>query len=175
MLGSTYYVDHPVVPLYQTKANINIDGLAMFGRFRSIMGFGTELSTLGSILETVANRMSLQLEPIPLNMLASESFARSDQVAFAKAGIPAMLISDGLSYQHISTEQAHQLWQHWMTHIYHTPFDDLNQPINFEAARQHVQVIAAMTESLVTDHEWPEWIAGTPYRVTRLLSIAEKR
>ena len=46
LLGSSYYTDNPIVPLYKTIADVNIDGVAMFRDFQSVVGVGAEYSTL---------------------------------------------------------------------------------------------------------------------------------
>ena len=51
LLGSSYYTDNPVVPLYKTIANVNIDGIAMFRDFESLVAIGSELSTLENWLK----------------------------------------------------------------------------------------------------------------------------
>ena len=50
LLGSTYYTDNPIVPLYKTIADINIDGLAFYDEFKSVIGVGSEYSTLKNFL-----------------------------------------------------------------------------------------------------------------------------
>ena len=50
LLGSIYYTDNPLVPLHKTIANVNIDGIAMFRDFSSIVGIGMEYSTLDRFL-----------------------------------------------------------------------------------------------------------------------------
>ncbi|MCD4665981.1 MAG: M28 family peptidase [Bacteroidales bacterium] len=112
---------------------------------------------------------------MPSQFLSTESYARSDQIAFAKAGIPAILIMEGLNYKNISREQGLRLMIDWQQHIYHSPFDDLNQPMNFEAAQQHCQVIFAFCNYLANSLVKPEWQPGAPYINARLRSIAEKR
>jgi len=143
LLGSGYYVDHPVVPLYKTIANLNVDGLAMFDTFNDIVGVGAELSTLGELLEEVARELGLRISAIPSPFPAPVSFARSDQITFAKAGIPALLVMEGPDYRHTSREAGLQRLIKWGQQIYHTPFDDLRQSINLEAAGQHTQVLFA--------------------------------
>jgi Zn-dependent M28 family amino/carboxypeptidase len=175
LLGSTYYLDHPVVPLYKTIANINVDGLALFDTFQDVIGIGAEYSTLGEHLELVAENLNLQATPLPTEFLAFESFTRSDQVAFAKAGIPSLLIAEGLCYQNTSRTEGLQRMIEWMQHIYHSPFDDLNQPLNFQAARQHCQVIFAFCHPLADGAFYPDWKPGTPFITARLRSLAEKR
>ncbi|MDP2038040.1 MAG: M28 family peptidase, partial [Ignavibacteria bacterium] len=46
LLGSEYYVNNPVKPLYKTVANINIDGIASYDNFKSFVAVGKEYSTL---------------------------------------------------------------------------------------------------------------------------------
>ncbi|MBN1558612.1 M28 family peptidase [candidate division KSB1 bacterium] len=175
VLGSTYYIDNPVVPLYRTVANINIDGLAIFDTFRDVIGFGTELSSLHKALEKSAEMMGLSVSDVPSDFTHVESFARSDQISFAKAGIPAALVMEGVNYDHLDEQSAIKKQIEWMQTIYHSPFDDLNQPINWSAAEQHCQLLLAFAWYVANHPEEPSWKPGTPYLTTRLQSIAEKK
>ncbi len=175
LLGSSYYVDHPVVPLYQTLANLNVDGLAMFDTFNDVVGVGAELSTLGELLEEVAAALGLRVSAIPSPFPETASFARSDQITFAKAGIPALLVMEGPDYRHTSREAGLQRLIKWGQEIYHTPFDDLRQSLNLAAAQQHTQVLLALSLALANSAKAPQWQKGVPYLAARLQSIAEKR
>jgi len=175
LLGSSYYVDHPVVPLYKTIANLNVDGLAMFDTFNDVVGVGAELSTLGNLLEQIAGELGLRVAPIPAPFPSLVSFARSDQITFAKAGVPALLVMEGPDYRHTSHEAGLQRLIKWGQEIYHTPFDDLRQPINLTAAEQHTQVLFALCFALANIDYVPQWKKGVPYLAARLQAIAEKR
>lgn len=175
LIGSRYYIEHPVVPLYKTAAVVNIDGLSMFEKVNSFVGVGAEYSTLGNHLEFVLQNLGLKMDKIPIQFAQTESFARSDQIAFASAGIPSILISEGLDYQESDYETGLKRMIDWGTNIYHTPFDDLNQPMNFLAGEQHLQVLATYIYSLAEARSTPVWYPGVPYRTTRLQTIAEKR
>jgi len=175
LLGSTYYTDHPVFPLYKTVANINIDGLAMFDRFKNVVGVGAELSTLGEYLEKVAAERGYYVSRIPSQFNDSESFARSDQIAFAKAGIPAILIAEGYDGHDLSQSEILRRMFNWMKTIYHSPFDDLQQPINYTAVLQHCRFICNFCYSLADSRFEINWKPGTPYINARLRSFAEKR
>lgn len=173
--GSTYYVDHPVVPLHRTIANLNIDGLAMFDTFDDIVGVGAELSTLGELLHEVAGELQLSVSPVPAPFAESASFGRSDQIAFARGGIPAILIMEGTTYRNTPSSAGLQRMIDWGRRIYHTPFDDLNQPMNLRAAEQHAQFLFAFCYRLAHLEAAPEWKKGTPYLNIRLQSLAEQR
>ena len=175
LLGSTYYLSHLVSPLYQTIANINVDGLAIFDTFNDVVGIGAELSTLGDMLNNVVRDFGLQLSSVPSQFLMTESFARSDQISFAKAGVPAILIAEGLQYKNTLYKNGLQRFLDWNRYIYHTPYDDLNQPLNFQAALQHCKIILAFSYFLANSEKLPEWKPGTPFINARLQSIAERR
>lgn len=175
LLGSQYYVDHPLVPLYRTVVNVNIDGVAIFDRFNDIVGVGAKFSTLYEILEAVARVNGLHLSEIPPQFADFESFSRSDQIAFAKGGIPSILISDGLNYKTLSPAEGLKKWINWAEQIYHTPFDDLFQPLNYQAIEQYVQFLYDFCHRLSRMEQQPQWKSGVPYRNIRLRSTAEKR
>ncbi|MBD3386744.1 M20/M25/M40 family metallo-hydrolase [candidate division KSB1 bacterium] len=175
ILGSSYYIDHPLVPLHKTIANINIDGLAMFDTFNDIVGIGADLSDLGIHFSSVSQFMGLTVSQIPSQFLRTESFARSDQIAFAKAGIPAMLTMEGLDYRCLSREEALDRIVFWLTNIYHTPFDDLDQYFDIQASLQHTRFLFAFTWYLANLEEEIKWKPGVSYNTARLQSIAEER
>ncbi len=175
LLGSTYYIDRPVVPLYKTVANINIDGLASFDEFNSIIGIGQKYSTLNDYLEKTAEESGLEVDEIPSIFESTEAFNRSDQIAFAKAGIPSILILDAPDYKSISTEEAINKIITYQQNIYHTPFDDLSLKINYDAALQHVEFLTRFIINIANSEDKPEWKDDSPYINERLRSRAEKR
>lgn len=102
LLGSRYYVDHPVVALDHVQAMINFD---MIGRLRDdrsllIGGTGTAKESEG-ILAGVKEKHHFELS------LSPEGFGASDHASFYARNIPVYFISTG----------AHE--------DYHTPEDDL--------------------------------------------------
>ncbi|OGU37353.1 MAG: hypothetical protein A2068_11895 [Ignavibacteria bacterium GWB2_35_6b] len=175
LLGSIYYTDHPAVPLYKTTANINIDGIASFDRFKSIIGIGSRYSTLINILESSSAKQNLTVVPIPPIFKQTEAFNRSDQIAFANAGIPSVLVLEAPYFENLSEEEGYKKIIEYEENIYHSPFDDLSQTINYEAAAQHINFLYQFIIDVANTNENPEWNPGTPYINERLRSIAEKR
>ncbi|MFL5618552.1 MAG: M20/M25/M40 family metallo-hydrolase [Gemmatimonadaceae bacterium] len=106
LLGTRWYLQHPVVPVAQMSANLEIE---MIGRPDSLAGgpgrawlTGFERSTMG---ETFA-RAGLPIGPD--KRLDQQFFQRSDNIAFARQGVPA-----------------HTLSSYNMHTDYHEPSDDL--------------------------------------------------
>lgn len=175
LLGSRFYCDQPLVPLYKTIAAVNVDGLAIMDTFDSINSVGPEYSTLGEHLQTVATALDLFVDNVPSVFREIEFFHRSDQFSFAQAGIPAILIMEGHEYRNLPSGAGVRRFIMWGREIYHTPFDDLNQDINFAATLQHAQFIFAFTGTLANTFVPPQWKPGTVFSNARLQSIAEKR
>jgi hypothetical protein len=175
LLGSVYYTDNPVVPLYKTVANINIDGIALFDNFKSIIGIGAEHSTLKEFLKKAAGENNVGLTVIPEDFINYDAFSRSDQIAFANAGIPSLLITEAPDFVNLSKEEGLKKFIRYSENIYHTPFDDLNQQMNFDAAVQHIDIIYDFCHLLALSEEEPEWNSNSPYINARLRSIAEKK
>ncbi len=104
--GSTYYVEHPAVPLAQTVADVNSD---MIGRnwADSIVVIGKEHSDLGATLNRVsAEHSELHMKPIDDIWPEENFFFRSDQITFAKKGIPILFFTAGVhpDYHQVSDE-----------------------------------------------------------------------
>jgi hypothetical protein len=175
LLGSTFYADNPIVPLYKTVACINIDGISFIDRVKSIVPIGAEYSSLSEIINKVAKENRLSISTIPREFMQEESFLMSDQAAFAKAGIPSVLIMDGTDYENISSDSGIAVLKNYSMHIYHTPFDDLNQKINYDAVKQSIQFFIQLIINIANSEVEPEWHSGTPYLNARLRAKAEKR
>ena len=90
-IGSRWYLDHPVVPISATVANLEIE---MIGRPDSLAGgpgkawlTGYDRSTMGRMLRD--NGIPLVADPRP----DQNFFMRSDNIIFAYQGVPAHTIS----------------------------------------------------------------------------------
>jgi hypothetical protein len=175
LLGSRHYTANPRVPLHKTIANVNVQGLAILDTFDEIIGVGSEYSTIGEAVRSVAAGAGLRVGAIPPALRPHESFARSDQLAFALAGIPATLLVEGLKYRNHSSEEGLQAFIRWGEERYHTPFDDADQPVDRNAVAQHFDVVRSLVVELANTFRPPQWHRGVPYVNARLRSIAEER
>jgi len=174
LLGSLHYLDHPLVPVHRTVANVNVDGLAHVATFGDVVGIGAEASTLGETLETVAARRGLRVSEIP-PLARADPFAMSDQAAFAEVGVPALLVNEGLEWAGFGPGEALARYAEWGRTRYHRPTDDLSQTLDFEATRQHVQLLVDLVWEIANDAEAPRWNPGRPEDAARLRTEAEGR
>ena len=175
LLGSIYYTDNPLVPLYKTIANVNIDGIAMFKDFSSIVGIGMDYSTLSRFLNITTDNYSLEIQDIPPQFRRVDAFNNSDQLAFANAGIPSIIILEGTKNTSKSEEEVVQAFIDYYINRYHSPKDDLNQNIDFKAAEKHTKILFDFCYQLANSKTAPEWKSGSPFINARLQSIAEEK
>ena len=141
-----------------------------------MIGIGAEYSTLNQDLLDVAASESLSISKVPQEYFyEAENINRSDQYAFMKAGIPSLLVMEGVHYRHTPYRAGIKRMIDWNKSVYHTPFDDLSQDINFQAAVQHTQFIYQLILHVLDNPEVPQWHEGVPFINARLQSNAEKR
>jgi hypothetical protein len=91
LLGSSYYVNHPALPLEKAAAMINLD---MIGRVRDgkvIVGGAAAGTPLRGLLEEVAKRRDLQVD-----FTGEATYGSSDHASFAARQVPALFFFSGL-------------------------------------------------------------------------------
>ena len=174
LLGARHFVEHPPLPRSRMVAAVNIDGLAFLGPFRDLIAIGGELSDLGPTLARAVRPLGLEVSPPPEGAWSSRSFTLSDQLAFAEAGIPAVLVNEGFAGAGMSPELAMRRALEWMSRVYHSPFDDLAQPLDWEASARHAEALLRFVLTLLDDPRAPEWRRDAPYAYVRALSRAEE-
>ena len=175
LLGSNYYVDHPIFPIHKTVANINIDGIAFIDEFKSIIGVGSELSNLDVYLRKMGRKFDISVKKIPKEFYSNEAFNRSDQISFAKAGIPSILILDSPEYVNLDRASAIEKIIYYNEVVYHTPFDDLSINIDYSAAVKHTNILSAFIFEISSLNNEIQWNENVNYNFVRLQAIAEKR
>jgi len=126
--------------------------------FKRLEVLGLNESSLGPTLRNLAGTVGVQTdtEYMPDRQL----FIRSDQYNFVKAGIPSLMVSIG--YQSGSEAEAAVL--KFFTERYHAPADDIEQPVNLEAAAQFVELVRRTMVQVANDPERPRWNPDSFFR-----------
>lgn len=156
LLGSDHFVRHPTVPIDRIVANVNVDGLSMLYPLRGMVPYGAEHSTLDATVQRVAARMGIELEPDPFPQ--EVFFVRSDQYSFVRRGVPSLFLFMGLRSD--SGVNGVARLREWMSSRYHTPQDDLGQPMNLEAGARHATLALLVGSEIANADERPAWKPG---------------
>jgi hypothetical protein len=156
LLGSDYFVEHPTVPLERIVANVNMDGLAILYPFREMSALGAEHSTLDSTVARVARRMGVSIAPDPFPQ--EVFFIRSDQYSFVRRGVPALFPFLGMRSD--SGVDGAARFKDWLATRYHTPQDDVDQPMDLEAGAKNAQLEFLVGLEIANADERPRWKPG---------------
>jgi hypothetical protein len=134
LLGSEYYVNHPILPLADAVAMVNMD---MIGRIRDgkiyLAGSGTG-SSFPKLLEDVKAPAPLQID---LNEKAG--YGASDHTSFTTKGVPVLFFFSGLHAD------------------YHKPSDTADK-IDAPDAAKLLDYVADLTERLDSDAGRPQYL-----------------
>jgi Zn-dependent M28 family amino/carboxypeptidase len=141
LLGAEYYLGHPLVPVAETVANINLDSLNVFGLTTDISPLGGDRSPLGAVIEVVAKENNLTVSPE--SNPEQGGFYRSDHFPFAKAGIPAVSLQSGNRFVgHSESWVAEQRTE--FSERYHQPSDEYNPHWDLSGMVQQVRIAFAI-------------------------------
>ncbi len=155
LLGSAYLAKHPPVSAKKIIANVNIDMPILSAPSKDVIAWGSEHSTLQGVVERAAIEMGLYLAPDPWP--EQGIFTRSDQYAFVKEGIPAVMLAPGIVKGDGVPEDTVYL-DKFLSSNYHKPSDDINQPFDLDAAARFSAVNYLIGVELANSPEKPKWL-----------------
>ncbi|MFS8136637.1 MAG: M28 family metallopeptidase [Thermomonas sp.] len=166
LLGSKYYVAHPVVPLDKTVAVFNIDALSPIGKAHDITVVGKGSSQLEDMLNTAL--ASQKREAIGESNTAAGYYFRSDHFNFAKAGVPALYIDSGTDLVDGGRAAGDAAAQDFTDHRYHKPGDQFDAATwKVDGIIEDLEAVQSIGETLANDGQWPNWYAGNPFKAAR--------
>ena len=155
LLGSDYFAHFPSVPLDKIVANINIDGApGLFYPMKNVVAMGAEHSTLQHNVESIAANLgySLAADPMP----EENYFIRSDQYSFVLRGVPAVDVTDGPDSTNPKVNGL-EFQKKWNVTRYHTPLDNMEQPLDFSSAARASGFNFLLGVSLSNQDQLPAW------------------
>src|ERR1700676_3329150 len=162
LLGSQYYVEHPLYPLARTALDINMDGMNVSGRTQEIVQIGRGASTLDDVVEAVAAEQgrTVKFDPEPEKGL----YYRSDHFEFAKNGIPAFDPDEGVEF--IGKPQGWGLEERrkYTAERYHKPADKVQPDWDMSGAVQDAQLYFLVGYRVANDPHMPEWKTGREFK-----------
>ncbi|MCX6145236.1 MAG: M28 family peptidase [Ignavibacteriales bacterium] len=166
LLGSQYFAEHSTVPLASLAANINIDGMNIWGKTKDVICLGAERSTLEKDVEDVAKVMGQVVRPDAFP--EQGSFYRSDHFSFAKMGIPSLSLRSGAEYIGKPATYGKEVSDEFNKKHYHQPSDELRDDWDYEGAIQQGEFAARLAERLANAASMPVWNKGDEFEAAGL-------
>jgi Zn-dependent M28 family amino/carboxypeptidase len=169
LLGAEYYAKHPLVPIQQTIADINLDSMNALGVTTDISPLGADRSTLGKFIEDVARENSVTVSPDPRP--EQGSFYRSDHFPFAKAGVPSVSFNPGVKFVGHSDKWGEEQFQDYNQHRYHQPSDEYSPNWNFGGMVQQARLAFWTGLRVANAPDTPQWNKGDEFERARMKAL----
>jgi len=151
LLGSKYFAAHPTVPAKSMVADINVDMFLPIVPLKVLTVEGLAESDLGDLARQVAEPLGVKVQPDPEPL--RNIFVRSDQYNFIRHGVPSVMMDVGAE---LGSPES-KIFKDWLTMRYHAPSDDVNQPVNLEAAAMYEEIVRRMMVKLADEDGRPQW------------------
>lgn len=160
LYGSKYWAKDPTWDIKKVAANLNLDGIGteVYGPVKNMVGFGAEYSTLGAMLDDVANSYGIKIMPDP--QPEEKVFTRSDHYSFVERGVPALMLMgapEGTKEELISKIKA------WEKVNYHQPTDDVMKEWDWSGAKTVADMMGVLGLRISNQDEMPEWLKDTRF------------
>ncbi len=152
LLGARWFVAHPTIPKARIAADINLDQLRPIFPLKLLTVHALDTTTLGEDVRAVATGLGIavQRDPEPARNL----LRRADHWPFLQAGIPATAFVFG--YQPGTTSEA--IYRRWYKTGYHKPQDDLDQLIDWQAAKDFNRFFYALVARVAGQDAKPRMV-----------------
>jgi Zn-dependent M28 family amino/carboxypeptidase len=169
LLGSAYFAAHPTVPLGRLVANLNVDGINIWGKTLNVTLMGLGKSTLDAVVRQAAGEQGRELVPDPLP--EKGCFYRSDQLSFARVGVPAVGLRTGTHFVgHEPKWGLDRIEEYVQTH-YHQPSDQIDATWRLDGAVEDARLLVVTALRIADAPEMPAWRKGDEFEAARLRAL----
>jgi Zn-dependent M28 family amino/carboxypeptidase len=172
LLGAKYYAEHPLYPLTNTVANINIDGVNQWGKTKDFTVIGLGNTTLDDVLMGVLTADGRTVRP---DAEPEKGFYyRSDHFEFAKQGVPALDTDAGIEYIGKPESYGMQKRDEYTNNDYHKPSDEVKPDWDLSGAVDDMRALFKVGEIVGQQEAVPQWKAGTEFKARRDSMMARR-
>jgi Zn-dependent M28 family amino/carboxypeptidase len=166
LLGSKYYSENPTWPRERIAANVNVDGLNVFGATRDIEMIGFGKSSLTELAVQIAAERGRVVLPNAQPELGL--FYRSDHFSFARIGVPSAYFKSGSDF--LETERAankRRAKASYTTVMYHQPNDEFNPLADLSGAVADLDLLFDLVRRVADADDMPTWTPGDEFEKLR--------
>jgi Zn-dependent M28 family amino/carboxypeptidase len=165
LLGSQYYAAHPTIPLAHIVADLNTDGANILGRTADVAVIGRGKSDLEDRLAIAARTQGRSVvdEPEP----DKGYYYRSDQLSFARVGVPALYFKSGQTFIGRPSGWGKQKEAEYRRLHYHQPSDELRPDWDFGGMAEDVRLAYLVGLDVTNGTRWPAWYKGDEFEAAR--------
>lgn len=155
-LGTKYYVDHPLFPIEQVVAVINLDVIPLWGENNDVTITGYGQSTLDEQVARLAVPYNRYVMPDPDAF--NGMFYRSDHFPFVQRGVPAMFAKGWNDNRRHGKAWSEAKIRHYWAETYHKPTDQLHPDTDdYSGVMQELYLFFDLGYELARSTVYPQW------------------
>jgi Zn-dependent M28 family amino/carboxypeptidase len=170
-LGSRYFASSGVIHPGLLVANINIELGNVWGRTRDVIVYGLGKSELDDWLTEAAKAQNRSIRGE--QDVKAGWFYRSDQISFARAGVPAIWFKSGVDFIGREPGWGEQQYADWIKYKYHTPGDEVEDSWNLDGLTEDARLAFRLAAAVANADVTPTWYAGDEFEAVRKASLQE--
>ena len=165
LLGAKYYAEHPLYPLEKTLADINMDGLSLWGKTRDIEDISFGNSELDDMLAAATARQGRVMNPN--SQPEKGTFYRADNFEFSKVGLPSLYTGAGKEVIGKPPGFGQEKKDEYVAKHYHQPSDQINPEWDLSGAAEDLKLLFEVGYQVANGEKFPEWKPGTEFKAVR--------
>lgn len=148
LLGSQWYAEHPLIPTNQVIFNLNTDG-AGYNDTTVVTIIGLGRTSADDALQEAAQAVGLEAIPDPVP--EQNLFDRSDNVNFARQGVPSLTFAPGFT-----------AFDAEIMKYYHQLADEASS-LNFDYVEKLTEAFVIAADKIANAAQKPFWKEGDKY------------
>jgi len=165
LLGSAYYAEDPLVPLKDTVAGINIDGMLPVGQTKDMIVVGYGASELEDRLDAILKPRGMYIVPDPKP--EAGYYYRSDHISLGKKGVPMLYADSGNDHIVNGVSYGEEFGNEYVKYRYHKPADEYDNSWDLSGIEATNEILFELGYSIANSDDWPNWYQGTEFRALR--------
>jgi len=170
LLGSQYWAENPTVHPGKVTANINLDGMNVYGKTKDLVLIGYDRNSVSDVIEMVAEERGRVVKPDPHPDRGY--FYRSDHFSLAKKGIPAIFPNPGTEF--IDKPEGYSAMVDSLQDAnYHNVNDEINTHWDLSGMKEDVRLFFDAGYRISNADEMQTWRQGNEFKQTRLDMIQD--
>ena len=165
LLGSQYWAENPTVHPGKVTANINLDGMNVYGKTNDLVLIGYDRNSVSDVIEKVTEERGRVVKPDPHPDRGY--FYRSDHFSLAKKGIPAIFPNRGTEFVN-KPEGYSAMVDSLQDANYHNVKDEINKHWDLSGMKADVRLFFDAGYRIANAEEMQTWRQGNEFKQTRL-------
>ena len=168
LLGSEYMGKHPPLPAGKIALDLNFDDIPPLGAPEEVEVSGAERTDFYPTVEALAKEFRLAIRPD--SHPEAGHYYRSDHFSFARVGVPAFSVNEGMKYKGHNTEWGLQQAEEYTNKQYHQPSDEYSPSMDFTGDAAMARFGFALGWVAASQPKLVGWQKGDEFEKARMQS-----